>query len=594
MLAYSDGRYDVRLNSLTANFPEFRSIEFRDGLNIVVADRAKEATKTDSRNGLGKTTVIALIDFCLGANMSDRLEQMKGNHWYFTLSLSTKSGVPLKASRSPDTSGEVHIEGDVVSAGIVERGDSSETGMADIGSRQWTNWLGGECFARVGMPADPPTFRSLIRHLARYRSDSLIDPFRTLANQRAEAVQAENAYLLNLDWRLAKEWAQLKDRKARVALADDPDNTIDARIAALEPQLIRFQRRTEKLTQNIRTFSVLPEYRDIESRVQQAISGIKELTNDNFADRQQLSLYESQAQDEFMSSNTSVERLFSEAGIVLGDAVVRSLDEAAEFQRQVAANRAAYLADETRRIRERIAQREAGQSRLASQQEQDLQLLRTGGALDDFAALQKRLAESQVEVAQIEEQIRTLRELSDRKSKLKSDELDLLSRTKLDLQERFELRAGVIARFGEIMEALYGEPADLRISPGKSGIQFKVVLPKTGSGGVHLMAILAYDVALSEDLARHGRGPGFLLHDSSIFADVDERQTARAIEIAEESAASYGYQHLFTINSDNVPWAEFSDRSVFDDAIVLRLHDGDPSGGVLGQRLSLTIDSDER
>src|SRR5690625_8024691 len=100
MLAYSDGRYDVRLNSLTANFPEFRSIEFRDGLNIVVADRAKEATKTDSRNGLGKTTVMALIDFCLGANMRDRLAPMKGNHWYFTLSLSTKSGVPLKASRS--------------------------------------------------------------------------------------------------------------------------------------------------------------------------------------------------------------------------------------------------------------------------------------------------------------------------------------------------------------------------------------------------------------------------------------------------------------------------------------------------------------
>lgn len=594
MPAFSSGRCEVRLESLTANFPEFREIEFRDGLNIVVADRAKEATKTDSRNGLGKTTVLALIDFCLGANMSDRLDQMKGNGWYFTLSLTTRSGATLRASRSPDVSGEVHIEGDVVSAGIVERDEVSEAGRADIGSRRWTRWLQNECFVRPGMPADPPTFRSLIRHLARYRSDSLIDPFRTLANQRAEAVQAENAYLLNLDWRLAKEWAVLKDRKARVALADDPDNSIDARIAALEPQLIRLQRRTEKLTQDIRTFSVLPEYRNIEARVQEATSAIKTLGNDNFADRQQLALYESQAQDEFVSSNLSVERLFSEAGIVLGDAVVRSLDEAAEFQRQVVANRASYLADETRRIRERIAQREEEQSRLASQLEQDLQLLRTGGALDDFAALQKRLAESQVEVSQVEEQIQTLRELSDRKSKLKSEELDLVSRTKLDLQERFDLRSGVIARFGEIMEALYGEPADLRVLPGKSGIQFKVVLPKTGSGGVHLMAIFAYDIALSEDLASQQRGPGFLLHDSSIFADVDERQTARAIEIAAESAVSYNYQHLITINSDHVPWDEFSDRSVFDDAVVLRLHDGDPSGSILGQRLSFTIDSEDR
>ena len=223
-------------------------------------------------------------------------------------------------------------------------------------------------------------------------------------------------------------------------------------------------------------------------------------------------------------------------------------------------------------------------------------MLRTGGAFDDFVVLQRRLAESQVEVAQVQEQIQTLRELSDRKTQLKSQEIDLVSRTKLDLQERFDLRAGVIARFGEIMEALYGEPADLRVLPGKTGVQFKVVLPRTGSGGVHLMAILAYDIALSEDLARHDRGPGFLIHDSAIFADVDERQTARAIQIAAESAVAYGYQHLITFNSDYVPWGEFGDRAVFDEAVILRLHDGDPSGSVLGERLhfSINIEDEQR
>lgn len=583
----------MRLNSLTANFAAFRSIQFRDGLNIVVADRAKEATKTDSRNGLGKTTVIALIDFCLGANMSDRLEQMKGNRWYFTLSLTTRSGITLRASRSPDTPGEIHVEGGVVAAGLIEVKDLASDGTATVGSRHWTYWLGQECFVREGMPSAPPTFRSLMRHLARYRTDSLIDPFRTLANQRAEAVQAENAYLLNLDWRFAKEWADLKDRKNRVALADDPDNPIDSRIAALEPQLVRLQRRAERLTNDISTFAVLPEYRELESRVQDATSRIKTLGNENFTDRQQLALYESQVEEEFTSSNLNVEQLFTEAGIVLGDAVVRSLDEVAEFQSQVAANRASYLFDEIRRIRERVVTRESEQSRLAEQQERDLQLLRSGGALDDLAALQRNLAEAQVEVAQVEEQIQTLRDLSDRKSRLKSDELDLTARTKLDMQERFDRRAGVIARFGEIMEALYGETADLRVSPSKTGMQFKVVLPKTGSGGVHLMAIFAYDVAVSEDLARDGRGPGFLIHDSSIFADVDERQTAMAIEIAAASAAEYGYQHLLTANSDHVPWDEFTDRSVFDDAIVLRLHDGDPSGSVLGQRLHFSLEPEE-
>lgn len=585
----------MRLNSLSANFDTFNPIEFRDGLNIVVADRDKESTKTDSRNGLGKTTVIALVDFCLGANTSERIEQMKGNRWYFTLSLTTRSGITILATRSPDSAGDIQIAGNAVGAGIIEPRDASGTGTVTIGSRQWTTWLGKECFARTNLSADPPSFRSLIRHLVRYRTDSLLDPFRTLANQRAEAVQAENAYLLNLDWRLAREWAGLKDRKSRVALADDPDSSIEDRIAALEPQLVRVQRRTEQLENDITSLSVLPEYREIESSVQGTTTRIKNLGNENIIERQQLSLYETQAKDESASNAVDVAALFQEAGVVLGSAVVRSLSDAAKFQRQITSNRIAYLADETRRLKERVERREAERARLAAQQEQDLQLLRTGGALDDFVVLQRRLAESQVEVAQVREQIQTLRELSDRKTQLKSQEIDLVSKTKLDLQERFELRAGVIARFGEIMEALYGEPADLRVLPGKSGVQFKVVLPRTGSGGVHLMAIMAYDIALSEDLARHDRGPGFLIHDSAIFADVDERQAARAIQIAADSAAAYGYQHLITFNSDYVPWGEFGDRAVFDEAVILRLHDGDPSGSVLGQRIHFSIDvEDER
>lgn len=86
---------------------------------------------------------------------------------------------------------------------------------------------------------------------------------------------------------------------------------------------------------------------------------------------------------------------------------------------------------------------------------------------------------------------------------------------------------------------------------------------------------------------------GVLIHDSSIFADVDERQTAKAIEIAAASGVEYGFQHLITVNSDHVLCGEFSDRSVFDDAIVLRSHDGDQSGSVLGQRLNFTIEAEE-
>ncbi len=583
----------MRLNSLTANFPEFHDIAFRDGLNVILANRTKEATKTDSRNGLGKTTAIALIDFCLGANLSDRTRQMQGRGWSFTLSLTSRSGSTVQVTRSPDAPGELLLEGDVANAGVADGADQLPSGEFVVGQRRWTDWLGSQAFARPGMDAAPPTFRSLMRHLARYRTDSLIDPFRTLANQRSEAVQAENAYFLNLDWRLAQEWASLKEQKARIALVDDPESPLEARVAALEPQLARAQHRMEQLRREVDSFSVLPEYRLIETRVEELSRRIKTLTNENIADRQMLAMYESQIRDEFLDADPRIGELFAEAQVALGEAIVRSLEEAAEFQRQVAANRAVYLAEESRLIRERIERRSATQADLASRNEADLRLLRSGGALDDFVELQQRLADEQSKIAGISEQLRTLRELGHVKARLKSEEVGLTARTSLDLAERFEHRAEIIARFGEIMEMLYGEPADLRIALGKGGFQFKTVLPRTGSGGVHLMAILAYDVAISEALARNDRGPGFLLHDSTVFADVDERQTARALEIGAGSAAEYGYQYIVALNSDKVPWAEFGDPSTVTDSVVLELHDGDPSGGLLGQRITSAPESSD-
>ena len=55
------------IRKVFANNPSFKVVEFHSGFNVVLADRTKESTKKDSRNGLGKSTLIEIIHFCLGA-----------------------------------------------------------------------------------------------------------------------------------------------------------------------------------------------------------------------------------------------------------------------------------------------------------------------------------------------------------------------------------------------------------------------------------------------------------------------------------------------------------------------------------------------
>ena len=71
----------------------------------------------------------------------------------------------------------------------------------------------------------------------------------------------------------------------------------------------------------------------------------------------------------------------------------------------------------------------------------------------------------------------------------------------------------------------------------------------------------------------------FLIHDNTIFNGVDERQVARALDLAAKEAENSGFQYIVTlINSDQVPYDEF------ENAVMLKLTDLTEYGGLLGVR----------
>ncbi len=78
--------------------------------------------------------------------------------------------------------------------------------------------------------------------------------------------------------------------------------------------------------------------------------------------------------------------------------------------------------------------------------------------------------------------------------------------------------------------------------------------------------------------------PRFLIHDSTIFDGVDERQRAEALELAAAESQAYGFQYICTLNSDYVPRNEFSPEFLIEDYIRLRLTDADVAGCLMGVR----------
>jgi uncharacterized protein YydD (DUF2326 family) len=55
------------INAVFANRNSFKAVEFLPGFNVILADRAETSSARESRNGLGKSTLIEIIHFCLGS-----------------------------------------------------------------------------------------------------------------------------------------------------------------------------------------------------------------------------------------------------------------------------------------------------------------------------------------------------------------------------------------------------------------------------------------------------------------------------------------------------------------------------------------------
>ena len=140
--------------------------------------------------------------------------------------------------------------------------------------------------------------------------------------------------------------------------------------------------------------------------------------------------------------------------------------------------------------------------------------------------------------------------------------------------------------FNRCSENLYSEPGILSIDVTETGYKFKVEIKRARSQGIGYMKVFCYDLTLVRLFPGFANEPGFLIHDSTIFDGVDERQIAKALELAGVESKEDGFQYICALNTDNVPYSDFSEtfKKTFDQYVTITFTDATDDGGLLGIR----------
>ena len=576
--------------SVRSNMPSFKAVEFTPGFNVILADRTKESTRGDSRNGLGKTTLFEIVHFCLGAgtrrNRGLLVAPLKG--WTFTLELQIEDR-SLAVTRSTDQPNRVQLQGDVDD--LTDVGERQLDGLA-VRIPDWNAFLGEQLFGlslEEPPPKYQPTFRSLFSYLVRRDRDAFSSPFIHYRVQREWDKQVNNAFLLDLAWQHAGELQQLKDNESalnelRRAARDGLLQGLIGDLGNLEAERTRLDSEISQQSETLQSFRVHAQYAEIEQEANELTSRMQQMSNANITDARLLDLYLSSLEDDQDPDTDELLEVYDEVGVTMPDMVRRRLEEVQDFHRQIVANRRAYLQSEIQRIERGRSQRGLDLQAAIERRAQLLEVLQTHGALQEFTALNELHMDLVSRRNDVDNRISNLQRFEQGRSEVRVNRELLLQTARRDFEERREGRATAINLFNSNSQALYSAPGNLVVNIADTGLTFDVDILRSGSQGINNMKIFCYDLMLAQLWATKQPSPRLLMHDSTIFDGVDERQIAQSLELAHQEAENNGFQYVCALNSDTLPSNEFSHAFDLESFVRLHLTDESEDGGLLGIR----------
>ena len=284
------------LHRVSADRVSFKTFEFRMGLNIILADRqistddnGTVSQQRRTRNGAGKSSLIDIVHFLLAGGTEGALKSKTLTDWTFELYVDV--GDERLVVRRKLNGSRSSIQKD--EPGFFNSGDAIE-----LTNAAWAGRLGKAWFQLDGnRQTGGASFRQLFSYFARRRRDGgYDDPIRTFRAQSNAVSETNLAVLFGLDAEVVRRFHHGKNalkqiQAAQKALRDLERNApagarrVDLE-ATLAAQIAAATLARDHLDERIKSFNVLPIFRELEQEVATLNEHSRELSDEDVLDRE--------------------------------------------------------------------------------------------------------------------------------------------------------------------------------------------------------------------------------------------------------------------------------------------------------------------
>ncbi len=458
----------LKLLTITrGNGTVIREIQFRAGLNLIV-DETPVISGKETGNNVGKTTVLKLIDFCLGAEAkgiySDH--ENKRNEYKlvkdFLVENKVRVSLVLKDDLSREDSREVLIERNF----LTRKNKLQRIDRNNKTDEEYEETLTSLLFP--GHYGSKPTFRQIIAHNIRYKDLSINNTIKNLDRfTRDDEYETLYLFLFGCDFEQGDTKQELRSQidveekfKKRLE-SEQTKSAYETALALLELEIKELERRKTALNLNPNFESDLDKLNRVKYKVNLTSSEISSLEL-----RKGLIL---EAQHEMKSGLSTIDvqqlkQIYQQATSLV-NGIQKTFQELYDFHNRMVESKIRFIAQDLPKIDAKLTEQRKHLNRLLIE---EAKLCADIAQSDSFDVLERLIAELNAKYQTKGEYENTLRQLRAVESKLTELNKELAAIDNDLFSDEFALKIKEQVNkfnrhFSSVSYELYGEKYALKV-----------------------------------------------------------------------------------------------------------------------------------
>ena len=576
----------------------FRPIDFRKGLNAVLARVQHPKDDDKSSHCLGKTLLIDVIDFCLLKTVGTKGHFLKTRDDLFAdlvffLEIEINTGRFVTVRRPVREATKISFKRHM------ERHQDLNT----ISDDKWDH-LNVSLAAGVRMlngylelsPIKPWSYRKGVSYFMRRQEDYVnefqLEKFKYGSHKGWKPYMARvlgfDDTLLTKKYEADAAHAQVKVRR------DELQGEVTIKVADYEKLRASITVKKDEVEQKVAALDEF-DFKAQESGLNEELaneieSKIAEINESLYNARFDLNQTRRGFIDDIQFDLEDVQRVFKEAELTFPDQLAREYSELVAFNRRILIERRSALKNRAEELEELIKSLEGEAGEFAKKRQEILQVLGGTDSLKKFKSLQKELDRDRANLALMEEKAEKLdaiREFDDelRNTKANCDEqTDAIK----DLVDKGSERYKAIQKmFSRIVKEVLHRTAILYVQQNDSGnLDFHAEFTDADSDvqtqerrGTSFRKILciAFDLAVLITYAKE-KFFHFVYHDGAM-EQLEIKRKLALLSVVRKACSEHDIQYIFSALEEEIPFTEDTESLCPQpEEVVLELHDGGNDG----------------